>query len=92
MVMQGCVVHEFVRFQSGGHNDEHEFAIIDTRFESFVDFEDCWFTGPFRLENVTFAAGTNLLGNLDTPVPVSFDVPPIITNTRGTLDMDTYRR
>jgi len=90
--MDGCVVSDHVTFQSGGHNDkDHPFAIINTHFDSFVDFEDCWFTGSFRLENVVFTQGTNLFGNKDTPMAVSFDFEPQVANVQGTLNINTYK-
>lgn len=91
LTLDGCVVSDRVVFQSGGHNDkDHPFTIIDTRFDSFVDFEDCWFTGPTRFENVIFTQGTNLLGNQNTPVAVSFDFVPELVNVEGTLNLNTY--
>jgi len=72
------------------NDKDHPIIIRNTRFDSFVDFEDCWFTGPTRFENVVFAQGTNLLGNLDTPMAVSFDFKPKILNVDGTLNINTY--
>ena len=93
LAMNGCVVSDRVTFQSGGHNDkDHPFAITNTRFESFVDFEDCWFTGPLRLENVVFTQGTNLLGNQNTPMAVSFDFEPEFVNVEGILNINTYNQ
>lgn len=90
LVINECRVSNQLTFQSGGHNGkEHTFAITNTRFDSFVDFEDCWFTGPFRLQNVVFACGTNLLGNQNHPLAVRFDLPPEIANVEGALDVNT---
>jgi len=90
LIMEQCAVVDRVVFQSGGHNDDSLISISDTRFESFVDFEDCWFTGPVRLHNVTFNQGTNLLGNKNTPMAVSFDIEPELVNVLGDLAIDTY--
>jgi hypothetical protein len=77
--------------QSGGHNAKDcDFTITDTGFDGFVDFEDCWFTGPVVVRNSTFRVGTNLLGNMETPVNVSFDFLPAISDTVGDLNINTY--
>jgi hypothetical protein len=51
-------------------------------FKEFVDFEDCCFDGDvvLVLENVKFVKGTNLLGNKDTPVEVSFEKNLVLVN------------
>jgi len=90
--MDQCVVEEQLSFQSGGHNDNGVFRISDTTFRSFVDFEDCWFTGSLHLQNVTFEKGTNLFGNKNTPMEVSFDVTPELANVSGSLDLNTFTR
>jgi len=90
LTFRGCTVKKSLSFQSGGHNNERAFSIFDSNFESFVDFEDCWFTGPLHVENVVFAAGTNLLGNNNTPMEVEFKTTPVFTNVTGKLDTDTY--
>ena len=60
--IDGCEISAPLTFSSGGHNSKSmPITITNTRFKSFVDFEDCWFTGPLRLENVEFMQGTNLL-------------------------------
>ena len=91
LLMRNCTVKGRLGFECGGHNDNGEFALIDCRFTELVDFEDCWFTGPFSLKNVTFQNGTNLLGNIGTPVSVTFDVPPRLTAVTGQRDRNTYR-
>ena len=90
LIMEQCTIDNELTFQSGGHN-KHPIMISDTTFNSFVDFEDCWFTGPIRLQNVRFAMGTNLLGNEHTPLAVRFDVPPDLEDVRGELRKDTYQ-
>lgn len=91
LLMTGCTVRGRVQFQSGGHNNDGAVQIIDTQFNGFVDFEDCWFTGPVQLRNVSFDAGTNLLGNADSPVTARFDVAPELENVVGELDSRTFR-
>lgn len=90
LTIENCSVVQRCSFQSGGHNDHGDITIRDTVFKSFVDFEDCWFTGAICLENVSFQAGTNLLGNRKTPVEVAFDIPPKISDVAGDLYVDTY--
>ena len=90
-LMRNCAVNGRLGFECGGHNDKGEFALIDSQFTELVDFEDFWFTGPFSLNNVTFQNGTNLLGNIGTPVSVTFDVPPSLTAVTGQQDRNTYR-
>ena len=92
LTITDCIVNDRLTFQSGGHNyKELSITITNTRFDSFVDFEDCWFTGPFTLQNVIFAQGTNLLGNQNNPMAVSFDFEPKITDVEGKLDVNTYK-
>ncbi len=42
--------------------------------------------------SATIRAGTNLLGNFETPMQVTFDFAPVIENTRGELDTNTFSR
>ena len=90
-VMRNCVVNGRLGFECGGHNDNGEFALVDSRFDKLVDFEDCWFTGPFRIDKVELRDGSNLLGNEGTPVAVTFDVPPTVKSVTGRLDCNTYK-
>ncbi|MFI4859648.1 MAG: hypothetical protein ACIAXF_03085 [Phycisphaerales bacterium JB063] len=92
LTVEECEVSEPLTFSSGGHNHESTpITITNTRFMSFVDFEDCWFTGPLRLENVEFVQGTNLFGNQKTPMAVQFDFGPELVAVKGDLDIDTYK-
>jgi uncharacterized protein (TIGR02996 family) len=85
----GCSFESSVDFQCGGHNQAgHAFVLEGTSFRGFVDFFDCWFTGPVMIRGCTFERGTNLLGNLHTPGRVQFDVPPCIEGNKGRLDCD----
>lgn len=86
--MRDCRVTGKTYLCHGGHN-QAPFVIAETTFESFVDFEDQWFMGRFVLSNVTFASGTNLLGNQTAPVRVSFDTPPEFSGVTGKLDIDS---
>ncbi len=93
LVITDCEFKTRVNFQSGGHNaKESVFMIKDTVFHDFADFEDCWFTGPVTIDKVEFRSDTNLLGNAETAMQVTFDYAPIIENTQGSLDTNTYIR
>lgn len=87
--MTNCTVSKRLSFAAGGHNDCGAIIIRDTSFQSFVDFEDCWFTGAIYLRNVSFQGGTNLLGNKSTPYEVRFDIPPELYDVTGDLHVDT---
>jgi hypothetical protein len=76
-------------FQCGGHNrDGSAVCVIDTTFECFVNFFDCWYEGPFELRRCTFKNGTNLLGNTGQPFQVHFDVQPVFEDNVGELSVD----
>ncbi len=91
LCIQNCRIRRMATFQSGGHN-KLPILITDTSFESLCDFEDCWFMSDVIIRNVIFAEGTNLTGNKDTPMEVSFDGKLIIENVTGVIDLDTFRR
>lgn len=79
-------------FGCGGHNKApHEFRLERCTFQDFVSFSDCWFEGPVFIIGNQFLKGTDLLGDKDTPVAVSFDVPPVIEGNSGELDVSSYR-
>lgn len=87
--VSACEFDTGVQFASGGHNAKDcNFEIRDSVFHGFVDFEDCWFNGPVIIDSVDFRDGTNLLGNVNTHLQVTFDFAPIIENTQGQLDID----
>ncbi len=91
LCIQNCRIKPQVTFQSGGHN-KLPILIADTSFDSFCDFEDCWFMSDVIIRNVIFAKGTNLTGNKGTPVEVSFDGKLIVENVTGPIDVGTFRR
>ena len=88
--MRNCTVNGRLGFDSGGHNDNGDFELLDCQFAGPVDFAGCWFTGPVRIVNATFKSGTNLFGNTDTPVSVTFDVAPSVVDSAGRLDCNTF--
>ena len=84
-----CTFRSDLDFQSGGHNSgTAPCRIEDSSFEGFVNFADCWFEGPVQVGGCRFARGTNLLGNKRSPLEVRFDVPPIVAENLGALDLD----
>jgi hypothetical protein len=85
--VEACRFEADVDFQCGGHNgDGAAIVFLDTAFEGFVNFFDCWFEGPVEVRRCAFPGGTNLLGNVGEPFQVRFDVPPVIEGTTGALD------
>jgi len=85
----GCVFEGPVTFSCGGHNEHPAvFVLKDCTFSHFVDFFDSWFMGPVDIRGCHFLAGTNLLGNIGQPFMTSFDLPPVIEDTSGTIAMN----
>lgn len=90
LVIERCVVASPTDLSCGGHNrGGHSIVLSDSTFAAFVNFEDCWFEGPVLIQRCTFEAGTNLLGNRERPYRVTFDVPPVLEDNRGQLDLET---
>ena len=84
-----CEFGGLVGFENGGHNrDGSEFRLKDCVFRKFVNFLDCWYEGPVYVQGCRFEEGTNLLGMVDEPCRVSFDVTPIIENNVGNLALN----
>jgi hypothetical protein len=84
-----CSFRSGVDFQCGGHNQGPRTVLIeDTTFEGFVNFLDCWFTGPVMVRRCRFEGGSNLLGNKGRPFAVQFDVPPVVEDDVGDLGLD----
>lgn len=84
-----CSFETEVNFECGGHNQNGStFAIEGTRFTKFVSFSDSWYEGPVMIRNCQFLEGSNLLGNLDQPYIVRFDVPPVIEGNEGQLALN----
>jgi hypothetical protein len=78
-----------VDFQCGGHNGvDFPVRILDTVFEGFANFFDCWYMGPVEVMRCKFQRGTNLLGNKTMPYRVKFDVSPVVLDNEGFMDMD----
>jgi hypothetical protein len=74
-----------IDWSAGGHNSIDTPVLFErVKFHKFVDFFDCWFTGPVVLRNVEFLEGTNLM-NPDHGW-VNFEVPPVLENVRGRVD------
>jgi hypothetical protein len=86
--VQACRFADATDFQCGGHNrDGATIEFADTTFDAFANFFDCRFEGPVTFRRGTFHTGTNLLGNVGKPHEVRFDVPPIIDQVTGTLNL-----
>ena len=65
-----------------------EVTIKNCIFHEFVDFGDCWFKNKVTIKRNEFKKGTNLLGNLDKPYKVNFDIKPIIQENIGALNLN----
>lgn len=80
----------FYFFASGHNLFGSQIRIRRCTFHSFADFGDCWFEGPFEIIDCDFQEGTNLMGNLNTPIEVTFDVPPVLTRVSGELRLNSF--
>lgn len=85
-----CFVKSRVIWQSGGHN-EKKILISSCTFHEFVDLEDCWFMEPIEFNKVRFLQGTNLFGNKNTPMAITFEKGCMIKDVTGDLAVDTYQ-
>jgi hypothetical protein len=72
-------------------NTQGVFKIENVIFNEFVSFQDYSFRGKTIFENVNFKKGTNLLGNKNTPVEVTFYSEPILINISGVLDKNDFK-
>lgn len=88
--IENCTILCDVSWPWGGHN-KRPIRIVDSVFGGFLDVEDGAFEAEVILRNVKFCKGTNLLGNVGTPVEVSFEIPPTFDRVEGQLDVDTYK-
>jgi hypothetical protein len=89
LTVRACRFKSRAWFQSGGHNRNATVVrFMDTTFESFANFLDGWYEGPFELRRCTFRKGTNLLGNIGQPFQVRFDLSPVLEDNVGDLNVD----
>jgi hypothetical protein len=76
-------------FGWSGHNAiDKPISITNCTFHGFVDTEDAWFQGPVTITKCRFIRGTNLLSNKGKANATHFDVPPVITDNEGSLDLN----
>ena len=80
----------FTMFASGHNMYGTPIRFRNCTFQSFADFGDSWFEGPFELSKCEFRKGSNLAGNLGTPIEVTFDSKPQYEQVEGKLNIDTY--
>lgn len=90
LYVKNCLFRCNINWQSGGHNLK-PIVFENCEFDEFFDFEDCCFDADFVLKNVTFKKGTNLLGNINTPVEVIFATEPQCENVKGNLRINTFQ-
>ena len=79
-----------VNWQSGGHNRQ-PIQIVDSEFLGFLDTEDCIFEAEVSLQTVKIPKGSNLLGNIGTPVEVIFETAPTLDMIEGRINVDTFQ-
>lgn len=89
LTLKNCIIESKVNWRSGGHNQE-PVKFLNCKFSDFVDFEDCWFISDLVIRDCSFDKGTNLLGNKETPVAVTFEGNVDIENTSGSLAINSY--
>jgi hypothetical protein len=78
-----------VDFQCGGHNAPGcPVKLCRCAFHDFVNFFDCWYTGPLEITDCQFCKGSNLLGNVDKPYGVSLDASAMIERNTGDLNLN----
>jgi hypothetical protein len=79
---------EGVRFCAGGHNAETCPLVFDKcSFEGFVDFNDCYYSGPIVFQNCSFAKGTNLMKYLNYPYGLANATLIVLDDNVGNLDL-----
>lgn len=88
--IKNCRILCDVNWPWGGHN-RLPIRIVDTEIIGFLDLEDCLFEAEVIFQDVKLHKGTNLLGNVGTPVEVSFEMPPVLELVEGQLDVNTYK-
>ena len=72
-------------------NAEGVFRLENVIFNGFVNFQDYSFKGKTIFNNVHFIKGTNLLGNKNTPVEVTFNSEPNLNNVIGLLNINDFK-
>lgn len=90
LVIENCVFDKYLDFEAGGHNEIGTPIIINNNeFREFVNFCDCWFTGEVEITNNKFIKGTNIASKNQY---VSFDIPPVLKDNLGQLDIESECR
>lgn len=88
--IENCVFEKYLDFEAGGHNEKGTPIIIcNSEFREFVNFFDCWFTGEVEITNNKFVKGTNIASENQY---VSFDIPPVLKDNLGQLDIESECR
>jgi hypothetical protein len=88
LTIYNCTFENYLDFQAGGHNKTGNPVIITNNdFKGFVNFFDCWYENEVTISNNRFHKGTNLLGKPHN-IPVKFDIPAIIKDNFGQLDLN----
>ncbi|RYZ81817.1 MAG: hypothetical protein EOP04_23280 [Proteobacteria bacterium] len=90
VIFRNCIFNCYFNWTYGGHNTK-PVIFENCVFKEFANFEDCTFESRFVLRNVEFIEGTNLLGNLESPLRVLFEIFPLLENITGNLHVDSTR-
>jgi hypothetical protein len=89
LTIDNCKFDSYLDFEGGGHNDKESiFLILNSKFDEFVNFCDCWFIGNVQILNNTFTKGTNILGNIKKPCGVEFDRSYLVEDNIGNIDVN----
>lgn len=87
LIIENCVFDEYLDFNAGGHNLKGNLVTFNNNhFFGFVNFFDCWYNGEIVVKNNVFEKGTNILSK---NLCVSFDIPIIIHDNLGELDIES---
>ncbi len=91
LLIENCEFLKEADFSLGDHvNDKAIFRLENVIFHGFTNFQDYWFRGRVKFANVNFKSGTNLLGNKNTPVEVTFSYEPVFINVVGEMDINDF--
>jgi len=84
--IKDCVFESRLDFQSGGHNKPgNAILIMNSEFQGFVNFFDCWYEYDIEVSGNIFQKGANLLGS-PYGIPVTFDGKKTIGHNIGVLN------
>ena len=93
LLIKDCEFMEDVDFSMGDHvNEKAIFKLENVVVHGFTSFQDYMFRGKSIFENIKFKKGTNLLGNINTPLEVTFYIEPVLNNVIGELKINDFKK